>query len=70
MSRVGKLPIKLAANTQVKIENGQIVVKGPKGELKQAMHPHVNVSITADEVNVTIKDVADKKQCALWGLYR
>lgn len=70
MSRVGKLPIKLAANTQVKIENGQIVVKGPKGELKQAMHPHVSVNITPEEVTVTIKDDSDKKQCALWGLYR
>ncbi len=63
MSRVGKLPIKLNANTQVKIEAGQIVVAGPKGELKQAMHPHVMV-------NITIKDASDKKQCALWGLYR
>jgi len=70
MSRVGKLPIKLDASTQVKIEAEQIVVKGPKGELKQAMHPHVMVNITPEEVNVTIKDVSDKKQCALWGLYR
>jgi len=70
MSRVGKLPIKLAANTQVKIENGQIVVKGPKGELKQAMHPQVMINITPEEVKVTVKDATDKKQCALWGLYR
>lgn len=70
MSRVGKLPIKLDAKTQVKIEAGQIVVKGPKGELKQAMHPHVMVNVTPEEVNVTIKDASDKKQCALWGLYR
>jgi len=70
MSRVGKLPIKLNVNTQVKIEAGQIVVTGPKGELKQAIHPHVMVNITPEEVNVTIKDVSEKKQCALWGLYR
>jgi len=70
MSRVGKLPIKLDAKTQVKIEAGQIVVKGPKGELKQAMHPHVSVNITPEEVTVAIKDATDKKQCALWGLYR
>ena len=70
MSIVGKLPIKLNVNTQVKIEAGQIVVTGPKGELKQAIHPHVMVNITPEEVNVTIKDVSEKKQCALWGLYR
>jgi large subunit ribosomal protein L6 len=70
MSRVGKLPIKLAANTQVKVEGGQIVVKGPKGELKQALHPQVMVNVTPEEVTVTIKDTSDKKQCALWGLYR
>jgi len=70
MSRVGKLPIKLAANTQAKIEAGQIVVKGPKGELKQALHPNVMINITPEEVNVTIKDASDKKQCAFWGLYR
>jgi large subunit ribosomal protein L6 len=70
MSRVGKMPIKLPAGTQAKIENGQVVVKGPKGELKQATHPQVNINIAGEEITVTVKDEENKKQRALWGLYR
>ena len=33
MSRVGRLPIPLPKDVVVKIENGEVTVKGPKGEL-------------------------------------
>src|SRR3989339_448505 len=35
MSRLGKIPIKLIDGVQAKIENNFIIIKGPKGELKQ-----------------------------------
>jgi large subunit ribosomal protein L6 len=70
MSRVGKSPIIIPANTQVKIESDVIVVKGPKGELKQKLHPQVKVAISDSEVNVTVTDPENRKVRSLWGLFR
>lgn len=70
MSRLGKLPIALTQGTQAKIENDFVVIKGPKGELKQQLHPQVKVEITDTEIVVSIDDKEDGKKKALWGLYR
>ena len=37
MSRIGKRPVPLPAGVNVTIRDSQIVVKGPKGELKRAV---------------------------------
>lgn len=70
MSRLGKLPIKLPNNTTAKIENDFIVVKGPKGELKQKLDKLVNVEIGAEEIVVSVKNPEVKKEKSFWGLYR
>lgn len=70
MSRIGKLPVKFSDKTQVKVEKGFIWVTGPKGELKQETHPFVRVEVAENEVHVSVKDSEDRKQRALWGLYR
>jgi len=70
MSRLGKLPIELNEKTQAKIESGFIVVKGPKGELKEKIHELVNIDISDKEIKVTVKNAENKKQRALWGLFR
>ena len=44
MSRVGKMPIALPAGTEVSITALQIVVKGPMGELTQALNGLVKVA--------------------------
>ena len=44
MSRVGKMPIALPAGTEVTISAAQIVVKGPLGELTQALNGLVKVA--------------------------
>jgi large subunit ribosomal protein L6 len=69
MSRLGKLPIELPAGTQAKIEKKCIFVKGPKGELKQALHEFVKVDISEKEIKVSTAS-EDKKAKAFWGLYR
>jgi large subunit ribosomal protein L6 len=43
MSRVGKMPITLPAGVQVVISELNILVKGPLGELSQALNGMVNV---------------------------
>jgi large subunit ribosomal protein L6 len=70
MSRLGKLPIKLTSGTEAKIENGFIVVKGPKGELKEKLHSLVQIELSDSEITVKIKDIESKKEKAFWGLYR
>lgn len=43
MSRVAKNPVVVPAGVEIKIDAGQIVVKGPLGSLAQAVHPSVKV---------------------------
>lgn len=69
MSRLGKLPITLPAGIQAKIADGFIVVKGAKGELKQALHPAVNINISESEIIIS-NNPSYKNSGALWGLYR
>lgn len=48
MSRIGKLPVSVPSGVDVKLDDGEILVKGPKGELRQR--------ILADVVDVGVSD--------------
>ncbi|MCB0259114.1 MAG: 50S ribosomal protein L6 [Calditrichaeota bacterium] len=39
MSRIGKLPVTIPGGVEIKINNGLVQVKGPKGELREQMNP-------------------------------
>ena len=74
MSRIGKLPINLPAGVTVTLKDNVVSVKGPKGELCQAVDPSIIVNIedivimfSIDEANV---DVSNKQKQAFHGLYR
>jgi large subunit ribosomal protein L6 len=43
MSRIGKLPVTVPSGVDVKVDDGEVRVKGPKGEL----HQHILVQIVA-----------------------
>ncbi len=60
----------MSEETQVKIEDDFIIVKGPKGELKQKLHKSIKVDIDDKEARVTVANPEDKRERALWGLYR
>ncbi|MFA6306967.1 MAG: 50S ribosomal protein L6 [Patescibacteria group bacterium] len=70
MSRLGKLPIELPAGTQARLDDGFIIVKGPKGELKTKMHEIIKTEITDKEIKLSIDDQTIGKNKALWGLFR
>ena len=74
MSRIGKLPINIPAGVTVTLKDNVVSVKGPKGELSQAVDPSIIVNIednvitfSIDEANV---DVSNKQKQAFHGLYR
>jgi large subunit ribosomal protein L6 len=68
MSRVGKRPISVPAKTEIRISDGNIVVKGPLGELTRRLHPYVDISIDAGVVTVAPKTQTSSGR-ALWGTY-
>lgn len=70
MSRIGKLPISMPAGVEVKVDKGQISVKGPKGELLQEIvDPAITVEV--EDSTITVKRATDQKRHkALHGLYR
>jgi large subunit ribosomal protein L6 len=70
MSRIGKQPIQIPTNVQITENDGFIVVKGPKGELTRQLHPQVKMTMDDGVLKFSVQDETDKKQCALWGLYR
>ncbi|NQT50025.1 50S ribosomal protein L6 [Candidatus Kuenenbacteria bacterium] len=70
MSRIGKMPIEILDNVEIKLDNALVTVKGPKGELTQEIHPYVNLDIQEKQVIVTVKNDSDHNQKALWGLFR
>lgn len=74
MSRIGKQPIKIPSGVDVSVSETEIRVKGPKGELKLALHPHVRLERSThaelgDILSVTVKDETNTKDRALWGLF-
>lgn len=69
MSRIGKKPILIPEGVQVKAENSNIIVKGPKGELSQVIDPVLKVEIKEKEILIT-PNKNTKKSRALWGLSR
>jgi large subunit ribosomal protein L6 len=70
MSRIGKKLIKIPQGVKVEITEKEIKVSGPKGELKQAIHPEIKIEIKDGEIFVSPKTELSKKGRGLWGLYR
>lgn len=72
MSRVAKIPVKLAKGVEAKIEDGVITVKGPKGTLTQKLDPQVEVTLDEKTGEIHFKAVneANKHSNAMSGTLR
>jgi len=70
MSRIGKLPISIPAGVSVSVDaNNTVTVKGPKGELKQAVNSPITVEVKDNTVFVSrLND--DKEIRSQHGLFR
>jgi len=69
MSRIGKAPISIPAGISITVDKTVVTVKGPKGELKQEIHPDMKVNIEGDILTVE-RPTEQKRHKAMHGLYR
>jgi large subunit ribosomal protein L6 len=69
MSRIGKLPIDIPAGVDVQVDKGLVRVKGPKGELSQAVSR--DLSFEREDSKLLVKRPTDRgEHKALHGLTR
>lgn len=69
MSRIGKLPVKFSEKVTMKIDQDNIIVKGPKGEL--ALGLSKNINLTIENNTLFVKPVTKEPQVLkLFGTYR
>jgi large subunit ribosomal protein L6 len=69
MSRIGKLPIEIPSGVDVQIDSGLVRVKGPKGELAQAVSR--DLSFEREDSKLLVKRPTDRgEHKALHGLTR
>ncbi len=69
MSKIGKQPIIIPQNAEVKMVGRKLSVKGPKGELSIEINPEIEVKIEDKKITLSIKN-ANKKNMAMWGTTR
>ena len=69
MSRIGRWPIPIPKNAEIKLQDGIITIKGPKGQLQRKVHPKVQVNIDNSEIVIAVSDNT-KESKPLHGLFR
>jgi large subunit ribosomal protein L6 len=69
MSRIGKKAIQIPEGVKVSVENGQMIVEGPKSKLIKTIPPRVTVEIEESIVRVKAIDET-RESSAMHGLTR
>jgi len=69
VSRIGRKPIALPPGVEIKVEDRVMTVKGPKGELSQAVPEDISIDQQGEELLVTRPSDA-KRHRAMHGLTR
>jgi len=69
MSRIGKKPVEIPANTTVTIADGIVKVVGPKGELSRSFGPEVSIEVVGTQVVLAPAGYKKNGGAILWGTY-
>lgn len=69
MSRIGKSPIYLNKQINIKLEGNKIEIKGPKGELNYLLSPEIKIEHTGNELRL-YKTNESRVARQLYGLSR
>ena len=68
MSRIGKRPIPIAKDVEVKMNGDMMTVKGPKGVLQRRIHNKIKVEINDENLLLSVGD-NHRETRALHGLF-
>ena len=69
MSRVGRMPITVPQGVEVSFDRGEVLVKGPKGELRRRFNP--DMAITREDDSLVVSRPSESKvHRSLHGLTR
>jgi large subunit ribosomal protein L6 len=60
MSRIGKKPITIPKGVTIKVDGAAVDVKGPKGQMQQALPPGVTAAV--EDGHLVTKKISDDKQ--------
>ena len=69
MSRIGKAPVQLQSGVEVRVSEGDVLVRGPKGQLRQRIAPRTSVEVEGGAAQVK-RDGDDDEARAMHGLMR
>lgn len=69
MSRIGKKPIAIPKGVTVKVDGAAVEVKGPKGQMRQALPPGVTVALEGSQL-LTRKATDERELDKFHGLAR
>lgn len=64
MSRIGRMPVKIVSGVEVRVTDGRVYVKGPKGMLDEAVVPLTQVDVSDDRVLVSRADDSKRARSA------
>lgn len=70
MSKIGKIPVSVATGVSVSIDEAEIKVNGPKGELKFSIPRGIKAEVSDGKVVVSQKKKNDLETKSLFGLTR
>ena len=62
MSRIGKKPIPVPKGVQVTLKDGLVEVKGPKGQLTQALPPGVTVVLEDGQIVASVGEAREQRK--------
>lgn len=60
MSRIGRLPIQIPSGVNIELTTNEVIVTGPKGELKQAIMPGIKLMQQESELIFSREDDSPK----------
>ena len=71
MSKLGKKPITIPKDTKVKVENGKLIMTGPKGSRELTINDKIfTATISADNTLNLKQKIKEKSSNMIWGTTR
>jgi len=71
MSKLGKKPISIPKDTKVKVENGKLLMTGPKGSKELSINDKIFTATVTDDKILSLKqNIKNDSSKRLWGTIR